>query len=95
MESKARVNGSMLAGKVGQEVVVVGKVVSVSTILFGGVFIVVLLTKASPAGGFEVNYRAFYLYPGLRNVPLPHRLHTTQTTNKCLNSLYNSMIFVV
>ena len=42
MESKARVNGSMLAGKVGQEVVVVGKVVSVSTVLFGEVFIVVL-----------------------------------------------------
>ena len=61
MESKARVNGSMLAGKVGQEVVVVGKVVSVSTILFGGVFIVVLLTEASPAGGFEVNYHLLSL----------------------------------
>ena len=34
MESKARVNGSMLADKIGEEIVAVGRVITVSMFLF-------------------------------------------------------------
>ena len=42
MESKARVNGSMLADKIGEEIVAVGRVITVSMFLFFSSFITIL-----------------------------------------------------
>ena len=67
MESKARVNGSMLADKIGEEIVAVGRVITVSMFLFFfSTFITILFSTITRQN--EENPLRHFLHEFIKNV---------------------------